>query len=93
MLRLIARRSRARNAQSRWHCEQDGLYLFEPTGDTVYVSMTTNLSVRTDDAIRLQHDPQVVKDLKRCVHRSTSEAQLCTQGYCDGTSAATKTTC
>ena len=35
---------RARDAQSRWHCEANGIYFWEPTGDTIYVSKTTNIT-------------------------------------------------
>ena len=83
---LGALASRARDAQMRWHCEANGIYFWEPTGDTIYVSKTTNITARTDDAVHLEHDPVVVEELQFCEVYGKAQAQLCGQGYCRGTS-------
>ena len=62
------------------------IYFWEPTGDTIYVSKTMNITARTDDAVHLEHDPDVDEELQFCEVYGKAQAQLCGQGYCRGTS-------
>ena len=75
--------SRARDAQTRWHCEDSAIYLWEPTGDMVYV---TDATTTADDAgswaIDKLHDPAVSEDLAFCEEYGYSQSAMCTQGYC-----------
>ena len=77
--------SRARDLQYRWHCEQNGVYFWEPTGDTIYIARTLNTTIETDAAARREHDPEVVEELETCARHGKSQSQLCGQGYCAGT--------
>merc|ERR1711907_550002 len=88
-LSLVAIASRARQYQTRWHCENAAIYLFEPTGDTVYITESTNTSYKHYRSIRHEHDPNVVEDLSFCSTHSVNQAALCTQGYCTDTRAET----
>ena len=78
--------SRARDLRARWHCESQAVYFWEPTGDVIYVGDSENITARTDDAVRLQHDPEVIEELAFCATYGQAQAQLCGQGYCAGTS-------
>ena len=86
---MTAIASRARQHQTRWHCENEAIYLFEPTGDTVYMTESTNITQKHTKSIEHEHDPTVVEDLAFCSRWSTNQAALCTQGYCTGTSVET----
>ena len=77
--------SRARGIQARWQCESEAVYFWEPTGDTIYVGDSTNLTVRTDDAVREMHDPEVIEELEFCATYGRAQADLCGQGFCAGT--------
>ena len=72
----------ARERQTRWHCETTSIYLWEPTGDMVYVTPSSNLTKRSADRMTEMHDPMVIEDLAFCEDYSTVQAALCTQGYC-----------
>ena len=82
-LSLVAIASRARAAHTRWHCEDSAIYLWEPTGDMVYV---TDATTTADDAgswaIDKLHDPAVSEDLAFCEEYGYSQSAMCTQGYC-----------
>ena len=83
--------SRARDAQTRWHCEDSAIYLWEPTGDMVYVTSSaslTGVNASSSWAINEEHDPAVIEDLAFCEDYSTVQAAMCTQGYCDGSGIA-----
>ena len=81
-LSLVAIASRARAYRTRWHCESAAIYLWEPTGDMVYVTEATTY----DDgsyAIDKLHDPAISEDLAFCAEYGYSQSAMCTQGYCD----------
>ena len=87
-LGLGAIASRARYRQTRWHCESSAIYLWEPTGDMVYVTSNANETARSGPAVDYEHDPAVIEDLAFCEDYSTVQAAMCTQGYCDGSGIA-----
>ena len=77
--------SRARDAQTRWHCEDSAIYLWEPTGDMVYVTSSaslTGVNASSSWAINEEHDPAVIEDLAFCEEYGYSQSAMCTQGYC-----------
>ena len=74
--------SRARDAQTRWHCEDSATYLWEPTGDRVYVTSSANETFASSAMVREEHDPAVVETLAFCKEYATVQAAMCTQGYC-----------
>ena len=74
--------SRARDMRARWHCESQAVYFWEPTGDVIYVGDSENITARTDDAVRLQHDPEVIEEIQVCAANGRSQSSLCGQGYC-----------
>ena len=81
-LSLVAIASRARAARTRWHCEDSAIYLWEPTGDMVYVTSATTTDDAGSWAINELHDPAVSEDLAFCEEYGYSQSAMCTQGYC-----------
>ena len=78
--------SRARARQTRWHCESSAIYLWEPTGDMVYVTSSENATERSQYLVDRQHDPAVIETLAFCDDYATVQAAMCTQGYCTDSS-------
>ena len=74
--------SRARDIGSRWHCEKSGIYFWEPTGDTIFVSTAMNFTDETSAAVHLEHDPEVIEEIQVCAANGRSQSSLCGQGYC-----------
>ena len=74
--------SRARDIGSRWHCEKSGIYFWEPTGDTIFVSTSMNFTDETSAAVRVEHDPEVIAEIQVCAANGRSQSSLCGQGYC-----------
>ena len=60
-----------------WHCSSDGLFVWEPTGDAIFVA-TTPLSEESDD------DDFIADVLSVCWKHGVDAADLCSQGYCFG---------
>ena len=85
-LSTLAVAFRADALQTRWHCEDDGLYLLEPTGDAVFFSTNSNATRAPPSAVRALHAPDLLARLERCASNATEQAELCTQGSCANTS-------
>ena len=79
---MVAIAMRAREYRTRWHCESAAIYLWEPTGDMVYVTDATTTSDGTY-AIDKLHDPAISYDLAFCAEYGESQSAMCTQGYCE----------
>ncbi len=60
-----------------WHCSSDGLFVWEPTGDAIFVA-TTPVSEYGDD------DDFIADVLSVCWKHGVDAADLCSQGYCFG---------
>ena len=90
-LSLVAIASRARNRRTRWHCENAAIYLWEPTGDMVYVTDATTEDTGTY-AIDKLHDPAVTEDIAFCAEYGESQSAMCGQGYCDDSGLIVTTT-
>ena len=58
-----------------WHCSSDGLFVWEPTGDAIFVA-TTPVSEYGDD------DDFIADVLSVCWSHGVDAADLCSQGYC-----------
>ena len=70
-LGLGAIASRARYRQTRWHCESSAIYLWEPTGDMVYVTSNANETARSGPAVDFEHELERLQSAGGC-HTSLS---------------------
>lgn len=75
----------------QWHCQKNGIYALEPTGDAIYVApgaYSDYLDFNTGNAI-------LTDLLSTCWYSNESLplSDLCAQGDCAGTSVYTNMTC
>ena len=64
-----------------WHCTSDGIFIWEPTGDTIFLARRYRTSVTYgDDAEATKLDVRDV--LQTCWDHGVDAADLCSQGYC-----------
>ena len=64
-----------------WHCTSDGIFIWEPTGDTIFLARRFRTDVTyADDSEAWSED--VHDTLQTCWDHGVDAADLCSQGYC-----------
>ena len=82
-----------------FHCEQNALYVWEPSGDALFISR--NDSVRIDATTTFPEWPEdenvtdstFRKMIELCADNAPAAADLCAQGQCSGTDLYTASVC
>lgn len=70
------------DAGTGFHCTSDGVFVWEPTGDAIFVARADGASAASGAE---NDDGDTIADvLSVCWNHGVDAADLCSQGYCTG---------